>query len=93
MVVFNLKVPKDDPKATEFLKEANRALGSIPFANNIEQCFQTNGMCPFDFGFSFDFGGAEDYEAYNNHPNHIKFVEEWWKTQVADFMEVDFESV
>jgi hypothetical protein len=93
MVVFNLKYPKSDPRTQEFLDTAKRMLRPIPFALNIEQCYQTSAMCKFDFGFSFDFASPADYEGYNNHPDHKQFVEEWWKTQVADFMEIDFEPV
>ncbi|MDR2849973.1 MAG: Dabb family protein [Verrucomicrobiota bacterium] len=93
MVVFNLKAPKGDPAAQEFLEAARRMLAPIPFAKNIEQCRQINAMCPFDYGFSFDFDTPEDYAAYNSHPDHRRFVEDYWKTQVADFMEVDFETI
>jgi len=92
MVVFNLKVGEDDPRAAEFFAEAARALAPIPAALEFRQCRQTNGMCPYAYGFSFDFATAGDYAAYNAHPDHQRFVEDWWKTQVADFMEVDFES-
>ena len=35
----------------------------------------------------------EDYESYNNHPDHCKFVEERWNTEVTDFMEIDFKEM
>jgi hypothetical protein len=93
MVVFNLKCGKDAPEAKAFIAEARRVFGALPIPKNVIQCAQINPMCGFDFGFSFDFMKPEDYERYNNHPDHIKFVEEWWKTQVADFMEIDFEEL
>jgi len=93
MVVFNLKYGKDDPRAQAFIDEARRVFGSLPIPRNVMQCAQISPMCPFDFGFSFDFMTEEDYERYNNHPDHVKFVEEWWKTQVADFMEIDFKEL
>ena len=30
------------------------------------------------------------YDAYNNHPAHIAFVDERWKVEVAAFQEYDF---
>ncbi|GHU63303.1 hypothetical protein AGMMS49983_06450 [Clostridia bacterium] len=90
MVVFNLK---PDADAKVFLETARAKLGPIPYATNILQCYQTNAMCPFKYGFSFDFASQEDYERYNSNPDHVWFVTNFWKTQVADFMEVDFEEL
>jgi hypothetical protein len=93
MVVFNLKYGKDDPRSKAFIDEARRVFGNLPVPKNVMQCYQTNPMCAFDYGFSFDFMDPEDYRRYNNHPDHVKFVEERWKTEVANFMEVDFEEI
>ena len=30
------------------------------------------------------------YAAYNVHPDHVRFVEERWIPEVADFLEIDF---
>lgn len=45
----------------------------------------------FDYGFSMEFDSVDAYEAYNQHPDHVAFVETFWKKDVADFLEVDYE--
>jgi len=47
----------------------------------------------FDFGFSMEFASQADYDAYNAHPDHVKFVEERWKKEVVRFQEIDFMNV
>jgi hypothetical protein len=91
MVVFNLKSEEEGGIGVEaFFAKAEAALWSIPHASNVSRYRQTNAMCPYEYGFSFDFASQDDYDAYNRHPDHVSFVEEWWKTQVSSFMEVDF---
>lgn len=93
MVVFNLKtVEEGGAGADAFFAKAEELLWPIPHAANVARYRQTNAMCPYEYGFSFDFVAQSDYDAYNSYPDHIRFVEEWWKTQVTDFMEVDFDS-
>jgi hypothetical protein len=36
------------------------------------------------------FANKQDYNTYNNHPDHIAFVENRWKKEVARFLEIDF---
>ena len=40
-----------------------------------------------------EFAGPEAYAAYNEHPDHMRFVNERWLLEVADFLEVDYESL
>ena len=37
-----------------------------------------------------EFDGAEAYAAYNAHPDHVRFVEERWIPEVADFLEINY---
>ncbi|MBE9518785.1 MAG: Dabb family protein, partial [Bacteroidetes bacterium] len=32
----------------------------------------------------------EDYNTYNQHPDHVAFVQERWLKEVTDFLEIDF---
>lgn len=93
MVVFNLKYPKDSPEANRFIRTAKEAFDQISSAQNVMQCYEISPKNNYDYGFSFDFMKAEDYEAYNNHPLHVRFVEEHWKTEVTEFMEIDFQEI
>jgi hypothetical protein len=93
MVVFNLKSEEEGGAGPDaFFAKAEELLWPIPHATNITRSRQTNAMCPYEYGFSFDFDSQSDYDAYNTYPDHLKFVEEWWKTQVSGFMEIDFSS-
>ena len=38
------------------------------------------------------FENEGDYEAYNEHP-HIDFVENRWKKEVEQFLEIDYSEV
>ena len=38
-----------------------------------------------------EFDSTEDYEFYNRHPFHTKFVEDRWLPEVAEFQEIDYE--
>ena len=40
--------------------------------------------------FSMEFDQSEDYESYNSHPLHEKFVNERWVTEVERFLEIDY---
>jgi hypothetical protein len=37
-----------------------------------------------------EFDSPQGYEEYNAHPDHVRFVETRWKTEVLDFMEIDY---
>lgn len=38
-----------------------------------------------------EFEDAGAYEAYNDHPLHVKFVNERWVTEVENFLEIDYQ--
>ena len=44
----------------------------------------------YEFGFSMEFADQAAYDAYNDHPKHVKFVEERWKREVERFLEIDY---
>ena len=39
-----------------------------------------------------EFAGPTAYAAYNEHPDHVGFVESRWLPEVADFLEIDYEA-
>ena len=45
----------------------------------------------YQYGFSMVFANQEDYSTYNNHPDHVAFVQDRWMKEVTDFLEIDFE--
>lgn len=40
-------------------------------------------------GLSMEFADPVTYDGYNNHPNHVRFVQEIWITEVSEFQEID----
>jgi hypothetical protein len=38
-----------------------------------------------------EFETSKAYEDYNQHPDHIAFVQTFWVNEVKDFLEIDYE--
>ncbi|MGM9506868.1 Dabb family protein [Larkinella sp. GY13] len=89
-VVFKLKHPAGSQEEQNFLNEA-RKLVAIPGVQQFECLKQISPKNPYDFGLSMEFAGQEQYDAYNNHPNHVHFVEQFWLNNVAEFLEIDYQ--
>lgn len=89
-VAFKLKHPAGSAAERDFL-QAGRRLAAIPTVRNFEALRQTGEKNHFDFGFSMEFSSAEDYQSYNLHPDHVRFVQTRWIPEVADFLELDYE--
>ncbi len=88
-VVFKLKHPTDSTDEIAFLR-AIRELANIPTVKNFECYRQVSKKNPYHFGVSMDFDNQQDYQTYNEHPDHVHFVENRWKPEVTDFMEIDY---
>ena len=89
-VMFTLKHDCGSPREREFL-EAALVLAKIESVRKFERLRQTSEKCSHRFGFSMEFDSTEDYEFYNRHPFHTKFVEDRWLPEVAEFQEIDYE--
>ena len=46
----------------------------------------------FVHGLSMEFADRAAYDAYNEHPEHVAFVQERWLAEVTDFQEIDYEA-
>ncbi|WP_199619437.1 Dabb family protein [Paenibacillus alkalitolerans] len=91
MVIFNLKHPTGSQEAEKFLHDGRSILTSIPVVQNFEVFNQVSSKNDYDYGFSMEFSSQADYEAYNEHPLHVKFVQERWLVEVERFLEIDFQ--
>lgn len=89
-VMFNLKYEHGSPEEKLFLEDSQRILSSIPVVQNFEVKRQVSPKNTFDFYFTMYFASKEDYDSYNNSPEHIKYVSERWKAEVVAFQEADF---
>jgi hypothetical protein len=88
-VAFKLKHSAGSPSEGDFLRAA-RHLATIPTVQHFEVLRQTSKKNNYDFGLSMEFASREDYQAYNDHPEHLKFVKARWIPEVCEFLELDY---
>jgi len=93
MVIFDLNHEKGSAMAEKFLKDGQQILGKIFVVQDFQVFNQVSLKNDYSYGFSMVFADKVDYETYNNHPDHVAFVEKRWKNEVARFLEIDFKSV
>ena len=89
-VAFTLRHNSDSDSVSIFLNDARRLLSSIPTVQNFEVRKETSKKNNYEYGFSMRFTDMDAYESYNNHPIHVDFVENRWKKEVEDFLELDY---
>jgi len=90
-VSFRLKHPEGSDAETQFL-EAAESLASIPGVEAFEVVREVSSKNDFRFGISMEFADQGAYERYNEHPDHVRFVQERWLAEVDDFLEIDYET-
>jgi hypothetical protein len=90
MVIFDLIHQKGSAAEAKFLSDGQAILSHIPVVNDFRVLDQVSLKNDYHFGFSMVFANRSDYETYNNHPNHVAFVENRWKKEVTRFLEIDF---
>jgi heme-degrading monooxygenase HmoA len=88
-VAFRLKHPAGSAAEADFLAAA-AALVDIDGVEDFEVLRQVGAKNDFDFGISMEFADREAYDAYNEHPAHVRFVEERWLAEVEEFLEIDY---
>jgi hypothetical protein len=81
---------RDGADETELLAAAERLLGPIPGVEAFEIVREVSPKNGYSFGISMEFADEAAYAAYNEHPDHVRFVEEKWVPAVADFLEIDY---
>lgn len=89
IVPFRLKHTKGSPEEADFLK-ALAKLADIPGVLNLQVMPQISRKNDFTYGVSMEFASNETYQAYNEHPDHVAFVQGRWVPEVVAFMEIDF---
>jgi Stress responsive A/B Barrel Domain len=88
-VAFRLRHPAGSPAERDFIQAAER-LSQIPGVEAFDILAEVSPKNAFRFGISMEFADAAAYEAYNLHPDHVRFVEERWVTEIEDFLEIDY---
>lgn len=90
-VVFTPSHAAGSAEEADFLAAASR-LAEIPGVEAFEILRETSPKNDYRFGISMEFAGPAAYAAYNEHPDHVRFVQERWLREVATFLEVDYET-
>jgi hypothetical protein len=71
------------------LLAAIRRLAEIPGVEAFELMREVSPKNDFRYGLTMEFGGTDAYRAYNEHPDHVAFVEQRWDAEVGAFLEID----
>lgn len=89
-VVFRLQHPAGSLEEQQFLADAHDQLTSIPGVTEFTINRQVSEKSDLVWQFSMRFESQVEYDAYNEHPTHVAFVETRWLTEVEAFQEYDF---
>jgi hypothetical protein len=85
-VVFRLNADAD---ADHFFTRA-RELAVIRGVEDFEVLRQVGQKNDFTHALSMYFDDQSAYDSYNDHPDHLAFVNDVWLSNVADFLELDY---
>ena len=88
-VFFKLK-HKGSQLEQSFLAAAKK-LAAIPGVEKFECLKQISKKNKFEFGLSMEFANQQLYDTYNNHLDHVAFIQNHWLKEVEDFLEIDYE--
>jgi Stress responsive A/B Barrel Domain len=88
-VSFTLDHPEGSVAELDFL-EAAEQLAAIPGVEAFELLAEVSPKNGYRFGISMEFADRTTYERYNEHPDHVRFVEERWVPEVSAFLELDY---
>ena len=88
-VVFTLIHQIGSDREDDFLQAAQQ-LAAIPGVEAFEVLAEISPKNNYRFGLSMEFANQPAYEQYNAHPDHIRFVQERWLSEVTDFLEIDY---
>ena len=92
-VIFDLKHPVGSVEAKKFLSDGYEILTSIPGVQDFQVFRQCSPKNDYQYGFFMKFNSQQEFDTYSDHPDHNKFVQERWDTEVTRFQESDFQSI
>jgi hypothetical protein len=90
-VAFTLAHPEGSAAERDFLAAAER-LALIPGVEAFELLAEVSPKNGYRFGISMEFADRAAYESYNEHPDHVRFVQDRWLAEVSDFLELDYQA-
>ena len=65
-------------------------LATVPGVEAFELLAEVSPKNGYRFGISMEFADPSAYERYNEHPDHVRFVQERWLSEVSEFLELDY---
>ena len=89
IVTFTLVHEEGSAEERDFLQAAEH-LASIPGVEAFELLAEVSPKNGYRYGISMEFADRSAYERYNEHPDHVRFVQERWLSEVSDFLELDY---
>ena len=87
-VVFTLTHPEGSPEEADFL-DAIARLEAVPGVEAFELMREVSPKNAYRFALTMEFTDPTAYSGYNEHPDHVDFVEHRWNSEIADFLEID----
>ena len=88
-VSFRLRHPAGSEGERDFFDAAGK-LAEIPGVEAFDILAEVSPKNEYRYGISMEFADAAAYTAYNEHPDHVRFVEERWLNEVEEFLEIDY---
>jgi len=88
-VAFALVHQEGSAEERDFLDAAER-LSDIPGVEAFELLAEVSPKNGYRFGISMEFADGAAYDRYNEHPDHIRFVQQRWVSEVSEFIEIDY---
>jgi len=89
-VVFKLNHDKGSEEEKVFFAALDK-LAAISGVENFKYWKEISRKNTFDYILTMDFSGQQAYDLYNQHPDHVVFVQNVWLKEVKDFIEIDYE--
>jgi hypothetical protein len=88
-VAFTLVHEDGSAEERDFL-EAAEDLATIPGVEAFELLAEVSPKNGYRFGISMEFADRSGYDRYNEHSDHIRFVQQRWLREVSEFLELDY---
>ena len=88
-VAFTLVHDEGSAEEREFLHAAEQ-LANIPGVEAFELLAEVSPKNGYRFGILMEFADRAAYDRYNEHPEHISFVQQRWLPEVREFLELDY---
>src|SRR6476659_5033560 len=88
-VAFTLVHEEGSPEERDFLQAAEH-LANIPGVEAFELLAEVSPKNGYRFGILMEFADRAAYARYDEHPDHVRFVQERWLREVSEFLELDY---